>query len=247
MCPGGDPRDAPPQRARRPSPGSRSSSFASRARRRRGSARWRISRTSRSVTRSARETSTRLERDLLSSELFEKVTVTLEEAPGGVIVVAHLDDKHSWIVAPTLFVLPSNFAVGVGFAENNLARAETRSSCSTARSATARRCSSARSSIRRCAAASGRRGSTSTPIAGARTSTRTRPMIPRAIASLRINTTRLPRRRRARRLHVRVVGGRSTSGSAAATSWFRRVARARWHAAPRPRGGRARHHAADRT
>jgi outer membrane protein assembly factor BamA len=62
----------------------------------------------------------RLERDLLSSELFEKVTVTLEEAPGGVIVVAHLDDKHSWIVAPTLFVLPSNLAVGAGFAENNL-------------------------------------------------------------------------------------------------------------------------------
>ena len=62
----------------------------------------------------------RLERDLLSSELFEKVSVTLEAAPGGVIVVAHLDDKHSWIVAPTIFVLPSNFSVGAGFAENNL-------------------------------------------------------------------------------------------------------------------------------
>lgn len=61
----------------------------------------------------------RLEQALLSSELFETVTVTLEQAPGGVRVVANLNDKHSWIVAPTLFVLPGSRAFGVGFAEND--------------------------------------------------------------------------------------------------------------------------------
>lgn len=60
---------------------------------------------------------------LISSELFETVDVTLEDAPGdpaGVIVVATLDDKHSWIVAPTLYFLAGARAFGVGFAENNL-------------------------------------------------------------------------------------------------------------------------------
>lgn len=65
----------------------------------------------------------RLEQALLSSELFKSVAVRLEPAPGdpspGVILVATLDDKHSWIVAPTLFVLPGNSAFGVGYAENN--------------------------------------------------------------------------------------------------------------------------------
>ncbi|MBX3161219.1 MAG: BamA/TamA family outer membrane protein [Deltaproteobacteria bacterium] len=62
----------------------------------------------------------RLERDLLTSELFESIAVTLEDAEGGVIVVATLDDKHSWIIAPTLFFLAGKKAFGVGFAENNL-------------------------------------------------------------------------------------------------------------------------------
>ena len=61
----------------------------------------------------------RLTAALISSELFEQAEVTLEPAPGGVLVVATLDDKHSWIIAPTLFVLPGNSALGVGFAENN--------------------------------------------------------------------------------------------------------------------------------
>src|SRR5439155_10704919 len=30
------------------------------------------------------------------------------------------DDKLSWIAAPTLYVLPQNWSVGVGYAENNL-------------------------------------------------------------------------------------------------------------------------------
>ena len=56
---------------------------------------------------------------LISSELFETATVSLVDAPGGYIVSATLDDKLSWIIGPTLYVLPSNRAVGVGYAENN--------------------------------------------------------------------------------------------------------------------------------
>lgn len=62
----------------------------------------------------------KLQAALLSSELFKTVTVWLEDAPGGVILVATLDDKHSWIAAPTLYLLPDNWSVGLGFAENNL-------------------------------------------------------------------------------------------------------------------------------
>jgi len=49
-----------------------------------------------------------------------QVDVTLEEAPGGVVVVATLDDKLSWFAAPTLSLLPNRWAVGAGFIENNL-------------------------------------------------------------------------------------------------------------------------------
>lgn len=61
----------------------------------------------------------RLEAALISSELFERATVTLLDAPGGVIVVATVEDKMSWIVGPTLYVLPTNRAFGVGYAEND--------------------------------------------------------------------------------------------------------------------------------
>ncbi len=61
-----------------------------------------------------------LDQALHTSELFETITVTLEDAPGGVAIVATLDDKHSWIIAPTAFVLPGNKAFGVGYAENDL-------------------------------------------------------------------------------------------------------------------------------
>ncbi|HET9622538.1 MAG TPA: BamA/TamA family outer membrane protein [Kofleriaceae bacterium] len=66
----------------------------------------------------------RLQQALVSSELFKTVTVTLEDAPGepspGWIVVVTANDKHSWILAPTAFVLPGNQAFGIGFAENDL-------------------------------------------------------------------------------------------------------------------------------
>lgn len=58
---------------------------------------------------------------LISSELFEKVSVTLEEAPGGVLVVATLDDKQSWFVAPTFSWIAGKRAIGAGFIETNLA------------------------------------------------------------------------------------------------------------------------------
>ena len=62
----------------------------------------------------------RLEQALVSSELFETVKVTLEDAEGGVLVVATVEDKLSWIVGPTLYLLPTNKAFGVGFVENDL-------------------------------------------------------------------------------------------------------------------------------
>jgi len=64
----------------------------------------------------------RIKQALISSELFEQVSVSLEpdEDEDGVDLVATLDDKHSWIVAPTIYVLPGKLALGVGYAENNL-------------------------------------------------------------------------------------------------------------------------------
>jgi len=61
-----------------------------------------------------------IEEALLSSELFESVKVTLEDGPDGVLVVATVEDKLSWIAAPTLYLLPNNRAFGVGYAENDL-------------------------------------------------------------------------------------------------------------------------------
>ncbi len=58
---------------------------------------------------------------LISSELFKKVAVRLEDVPGGVIVVATLEDKHSWFAAPTLYLLGKRRAFGIGFIENDLA------------------------------------------------------------------------------------------------------------------------------
>jgi outer membrane protein assembly factor BamA len=61
-----------------------------------------------------------LEAALVSSQLFKSVRVWLDDAPGGYVIVATLDDKHSWVAAPTLYLLPDNWSVGLGFAENNL-------------------------------------------------------------------------------------------------------------------------------
>ena len=61
-----------------------------------------------------------LEAALMSSELFESAHVELEPVAGGVIVVCTLDDKMSWIAAPTAYVLPSHWSVGAGYAESDL-------------------------------------------------------------------------------------------------------------------------------
>lgn len=61
-----------------------------------------------------------LEAAVMSSELFKTVVVSLEPSDNGVLVVATLEDKMSWIAAPTLFILPSHYSVGVGYAESNL-------------------------------------------------------------------------------------------------------------------------------
>jgi outer membrane protein insertion porin family len=61
-----------------------------------------------------------LEAALMTSELFHTATVTLEDAPGGVIVVATLHDKWSWLIAPAAYVLPTSWSVGLAYAENDL-------------------------------------------------------------------------------------------------------------------------------
>lgn len=62
-----------------------------------------------------------LEQAFVSSELFEEVAVSLENERDGYVVVATVRDKHSWVIAPTVFVLGGQRSFGLGFAENNLA------------------------------------------------------------------------------------------------------------------------------
>jgi outer membrane protein assembly factor BamA len=59
-------------------------------------------------------------RDLVTSGLFKEVQVYWEPAPGGQRLVIIARDKHSWVVAPTLYNQPTNKGGGGGFGENNL-------------------------------------------------------------------------------------------------------------------------------
>lgn len=59
--------------------------------------------------------------ELVSSGLFKDVSVFSEPHPkGGVKVTIIAKDKHSWVVAPTIYNQPTNKGAGVGFGENNL-------------------------------------------------------------------------------------------------------------------------------
>jgi outer membrane protein insertion porin family len=58
--------------------------------------------------------------DLESSGLFSHVLVAPEPGSGGVRVVIVAHDKHSWVIAPTVYNQPTNKGGGLGFGENNL-------------------------------------------------------------------------------------------------------------------------------
>lgn len=62
-----------------------------------------------------------LESTLLSSELFENAKIVFEDTPNGEVqIAATVHDRLSWFVAPAIYVLPSSYSFGVGYAENNL-------------------------------------------------------------------------------------------------------------------------------
>ncbi len=61
-----------------------------------------------------------LEKAMMSSELFEVVKITLEDSPDGVLVVAELKDKLRQIAAPTVYISPGTWSVGVGYVNNDL-------------------------------------------------------------------------------------------------------------------------------
>ncbi len=58
--------------------------------------------------------------NLVSSELFEEVAIVTAPVAGGVILAITVEEKWSWIVAPTFYIQPTNIAGGVGFLESNL-------------------------------------------------------------------------------------------------------------------------------
>ena len=68
------------------------------------------------------ETQEKVKRDLVSSGLFKEVDVFSEPHPrgGGVRVTIIVQDKHSWVIAPTFYNQPTNTGGGIGFGENNL-------------------------------------------------------------------------------------------------------------------------------
>jgi outer membrane protein assembly factor BamA len=61
----------------------------------------------------------RIKAYLISWDLFASAEVTLEEAPGGVTVVATLKDRHSWLVAPTFYLQSGQRSLGVGYVDSN--------------------------------------------------------------------------------------------------------------------------------
>ncbi len=63
----------------------------------------------------------RITQDLVTSGLFKDVNVFSTPVPeGGVKLIIEAKDKHSWIIAPTVYNQPTNKGGGIGFGENNL-------------------------------------------------------------------------------------------------------------------------------
>ena len=58
--------------------------------------------------------------DLVNSGLFKDVQVIAVPVQGGMKLTIVAKDKHSWIIAPTLYLQPGNQGGGLGFGENNL-------------------------------------------------------------------------------------------------------------------------------
>jgi outer membrane protein assembly factor BamA len=59
--------------------------------------------------------------ELVSSGLFKDIDIFSEQHPkGGVKVTIIAKDKHSWVIAPTVYNQPTNKGGGLGFGENNL-------------------------------------------------------------------------------------------------------------------------------
>jgi outer membrane protein insertion porin family len=61
-----------------------------------------------------------IEARLVNSGLFKEVAVWSTPVPGGVKVTIRAKDKHSWVIAPTIYDQPTNKGGGFGFGENNL-------------------------------------------------------------------------------------------------------------------------------
>jgi outer membrane protein assembly factor BamA len=62
----------------------------------------------------------RVRTDLVSSGLFKDVQVIGTPVQGGMKLTIVAKDKHSWVIAPTVYLQPGNQGGGVGFGENNL-------------------------------------------------------------------------------------------------------------------------------
>jgi outer membrane protein insertion porin family len=61
-----------------------------------------------------------IEARLVDSGLFKDVEVFTQPMSGGVKLIIIARDKHSWVIAPTVYNQPTNKGAGVGFGENNL-------------------------------------------------------------------------------------------------------------------------------
>ena len=57
---------------------------------------------------------------LVSSGLFREVDLYTTQGKGGVVLHLLVEDKHSWVIAPTFYTQPTNTGGGLGFGENNL-------------------------------------------------------------------------------------------------------------------------------